>query len=140
MSDPNTPPPSYDPQASIPLGYGVTTATPTAVMVIGVIAILFGASGLLCAPFQFLSAFGTMTTTTVTTAGAATTTTTATTTSAGIMAGSASPMMTAWSIIGGLLGVLLAGMELAGGIGSVMLKPWARRLLLAYAYAAIGIG
>ena len=44
-----------------------------------------------------------------------------------------------WSAHGGH-GAILAIMELAGGIGALSLKPWARKALIAYAIGAIVTG
>jgi hypothetical protein len=43
----------------------------------------------------------------------------------------------AFSIVSGCIGILVAGVLLASSIGSLMLKPWGRKGMLAYAVLAV---
>jgi hypothetical protein len=50
------------------------------------------------------------------------------------------PVMATWSGVMAGAGAIFALMELAGGVGALSLKPWARKALLAYAIGAIVAG
>lgn len=50
------------------------------------------------------------------------------------------PVIATWTVATSAAGGVLAIVELAGGVGAMSLKPWARKALLTYAVAVILIG
>lgn len=132
MSDPSTPgssvpqPPSADPAypTATPLDYQYTEPVkkPTSVMVLGILGIVFGSLSVICLPFQFIAAFGGNA---MRMGAAASSTYTPT------------PVMHGWTIISTLIALPMAFALLAGGIGSVTLRQWARKLMVAYAAFSI---
>jgi hypothetical protein len=110
------PNPSYYPQPMAqPLPPGVRPGSVTALAIIGII---FGGGGLLCKPIMLAANF--------------------------IQPpGGPNPMadmqkqLIGWFIVETVIGVAISALLLAGSIGSLSLKPWARKAMLVYAVAAI---
>jgi hypothetical protein len=92
-------------------------ARPGAVTALAIIGIVLGGIGLLCKPFAVLSLF--------------------------IPQPAPNPAvemqkeMMAWNIASAGVGTLISGLLLASSIGALMLKPWARKGMLAYAALAV---
>jgi hypothetical protein len=114
--------PNYPPGQ--PLGYAAAEpARPTSVTVLGIIGIILSALGLICTPAAMIPYF----------------------TDLAVQ----DPVMNtikndralfATLIVQMVLAMLLAFVELAGSIGSLMLKPWARKTMVWWAWAAIALG
>lgn len=145
MSDPTPPqppyespphrPPSYPP---LPLAYAVPTTSPrpTSVLVLSILGIAIGSYRVLCAPVSFFAVFAVSRGTLVTRTAAGTTM--ATTTAATAMPSLPPALM--WSTLAfAVISLILGVMLLIGGIGSLMLKPWARLLMLWYAAVSLVI-
>jgi hypothetical protein len=92
-------------------------ARPTAVTVLAIIGIIFGGFGLLCKPFGVIALF--------------------------IPQPGPNPMvdmqkqMMAWNVANAAVGTLVSILLLASAIGSLSLKRWARKGMLAYAGLAV---
>ena len=123
-SQPSYPPPQppYPPQA-LPYGYGYTApnARPTSVIVMSIIGIIFAAMRILCTPLGLVPFFTPMPPNPV------------------IDTFRNDPMLLAFLVIAGVLTCGLGVVLLIGCIGSLLLKRWARKLLVGYAIAQIAV-
>lgn len=88
---------------------------PSSVTVIAVVAIVFGALGVLCTPLALLPYLG---------VGGA---------NPMLELVRAHPLLHAWMLGSTLLNLLLSLLLIAGGIGALSLRAWARLALMAYA-------
>jgi hypothetical protein len=96
---------------------------PTLVTAAAIVAILFGALGVLCSPVSVLPYF----------------------TSFGgpnpvVEVMRANPIAFAWSIFSIAIGFVLSIVLLAGGVGALKLMPWARMALIGYAAVSLPLG
>ena len=114
-------PSPYPPQPHIPGYQTPSTPTPsprpTSVTVLAIIGIIFGGIGVLCKPLGLVAMF--------------------------LPQSGPNPMldmqkdMMAWNVISTVIGLAISLLLLAASIGSLSLKPWARKGMLAYAAAAV---
>ena len=92
---------------------------PTSVTVLAIIGIIFGGIGVLCKPFSLVALF--------------------------IPQPGPNPMvdmqkqMMAWNVANVVVGTAVSVLLLASSIGSLSLKPWARKGMLAYAAMAVAL-
>jgi hypothetical protein len=90
---------------------------PGSVTALAIIGIVFGGGGLLCKPFSLLALFMPQPTPNP--------------------AVEMQKEMMGWSLFNAGLGTLISALLLAAAIGALMLKPWARKGMLAYAGLAV---
>jgi hypothetical protein len=110
--------PPYYPQYAQP-----GSTRPTSVSVLAVLGIIFGAIGVLCSPMALVPYyvnFGPPNPVIDTVKN--------------------SPPLFTWTVGGTVLGFILGIVLLSGSIGAWSLKPWARKLLVLYGWAALVLG
>ncbi len=104
-------------------GHRAPSQRPTSVTVIAVLAIIFGGLGLVCSPVSAVPYFADVPALRPV-----------------IEVVKERPLLLAWTMLGSCLGLLFALALVIAGIGALMLKPWARLLLIVQAAVSIFFG